>query len=140
MKILVFSEEEMKKFKTEERYAVISVQDPSYDFIDLDYGYKMQGLLQLKFYDLDAPTGQENYDKYLFTVEDARKIIRFVDCVKNRTDVLCVNCVAGISRSAGIAGAISKIYNGADEFYFNHYCPNRFVYRTILDTYYKDRL
>lgn len=140
MKILVFSEENIQRFKTKERYAVISVQDPRCDFVRLYQNPNRRGVLQLKFYDLDTPTGQENYDSYMFTVEDARKILTFVECLKDSITILCVNCVAGVSRSAGIAGAISKIYNGTDEYFFKHYLPNSLVYRTILDTYYKDKI
>ena len=55
----------------------------------------------------------------------------------NQVDFICVNCEAGISRSAGIAGALSKIYNKEDSYYFKHFCPNMFVYTSILKEYYE---
>ena len=46
----------------------------------------------------------------------------------------------GISRSAGVAAALSYIITQDDTWVFiaPRYLPNRLVYRTILDIYYRD--
>lgn len=46
---------------------------------------------------------------------------------------IIVHCDAGISRSAGVAAALNKYFNGRDQFYFDNYCPNMHVYRTLLN-------
>jgi len=138
MKIKVFSELEIQRFKTDEKHIVISVQDPNYDFVRLPEQKSRLGLIGLWFYDLDKDTGQFPYDRFLFTKNHALTILNFVNEWKDKVDLICVNCVAGISRSAGIAGALSKILNGNDDYYFKHYCPNMLVYRIILNEYYDD--
>lgn len=44
-----------------------------------------------------------------------------------------VNCEAGISRSAGVAAALSKVLTRDDEEFFRRYVPNRLVYRKIIE-------
>ena len=73
----------------------------------------------------------------LFCATDAKRILMFVKKYMNQVDFICVNCEAGISRSAGIAGALSKIYNKEDSYYFKHFCLNMFVYTSILKEYYE---
>lgn len=137
MKILVFSEREIQKFTTDKKYAIISIQDPDCDFIALQKPKNCLGINLHKFYDFDKPTGQKNYDLWLFEKQDAEKIISFIESIKNDIEILCINCVAGISRSAGVAGALAKIYNNDDSEYFKKYCPNMLVYRSILNSYYE---
>jgi predicted protein tyrosine phosphatase len=49
-------------------------------------------------------------------------------------DVVIVHCGAGVSRSAGLAAALAKWYNGSDlEFFKPPYAPNMLVYRTMLE-------
>ena len=44
-----------------------------------------------------------------------------------------MNCEAGISRSAGIAAALSKIIDKVDTIFFKNFIPNRHIYRTIME-------
>jgi hypothetical protein len=48
-----------------------------------------------------------------------------------------VQCDAGISRSAGIAGAISKYYLNKDQWVFNRYRPNMHCYTKVLQKFYE---
>ena len=139
MKIKVFSELTIQSFRTDKLYAVISIQDPDYDFVKLYRPKNCKGTSKYKFYDFDAKTNQQIYDLYLFSTKDAKNILKFVDAMKDKVDLICVNCVAGISRSAGVAGAISKILNNNDEYFFKNYCPNMLVYSTILKEYYAQK-
>lgn len=78
----------------------------------------------------------------LFAPEMARKV---VDKLKDTgVQAVVVHCEAGISRSAGMAAAIAKHFNGDDSEFFNSptnlyaiqrsvYSPNRLVYRVMLD-------
>jgi predicted protein tyrosine phosphatase len=139
MNIKVFSQKAIGEFKTDKSHAVISIQDPFEKFVYLPKNKNRVGVLKLKFYDFDGEQGIPIYDAHLFTEKDANYILNFVERIKDRVDLICVNCVAGVSRSAGIASALSKIYNNDDSYYFKHYCPNMFIYRTILNIHYNEK-
>lgn len=145
MKILVFNEESIPKAILSESHIVISIQDPSYDFVKLPKLKSRKSWLGLKFHDIDDRFWKDvnksckEHNLVPFTSYHAKSILNFVNEWKNEVDTVLVNCVAGISRSAGVAGALSKIFNGNDEYYFKHYCPNQYVYRLILNEYYKEK-
>lgn len=69
-----------------------------------------------------------------FSEKNASDVLDFVEKVKNSIEILIVACEAGISRSAGTAAALGKIYLGNDDFIFNseRYMPNYYIYQTIL--------
>ena len=136
MKIEVFNELDIQKFKTDKEHIVISIQGPNFDFVKLPEQKSRLDWIGLTFYDLDRDTGQFPYDRFIFTKSQADLILQFVDKWKDRINLILINCVAGISRSAGVAAALSKIINGEDSYFFKHYLPNSKVYSTILNTYY----
>lgn len=126
-----------------EPYAVISITSPYNEFPLIQNGYS--GLLQLKFLDIDVD--EEKY--YLqwpefkgISKKDASKIVDFTESYKYAVDLFVINCNAGISRSAGTAAALSKIYNGDDMWVFKdrRYCPNMRVYRYILEEAFERKL
>lgn len=68
----------------------------------------------------------------------ARAIVKF--CMKNiddDVDQIIVHCDAGVSRSAGVAAAITKWYYNEDEQFFNNsqYVPNMRCYRYVLNAF-----
>lgn len=71
------------------------------------------------------------------TQMQAREIAKFVIQYQD-IDTLIVHCDAGISRSAGIAAAISKWYFGSDDWVFdnNMYHPNMRCYNFMLEELY----
>ena len=64
----------------------------------------------------------------------ARKIAKFVMRYKDSVEQIIVHCDAGISRSAGVAGAIAKYLNGNDDDFFvrGPYTPNMTCYHKVL--------
>ena len=48
-----------------------------------------------------------------------------------------LHCDAGMSRSPGLAAALSKVLVGDDTEFFKRYRPNMRVYRTLLERYYE---
>ena len=80
---------------------------------------------------------KEGLNLQLFGRKDAIHILEFVEKYIDDIKLIIVNCEAGVSRSAGVAGALSKILNGWDDAYFKHSLPNMLVYRTILVEYFK---
>lgn len=112
-----------------ERSAVISISTPNEEYngnIHSSIYNGISGVLRLWFDDVES--GQDCIQK-----EDAEKIKRFVEAHKE--DQIIVHCDAGISRSAGIAAALMKYYNGDDTPIFDNprYCPNMLCYRTMLN-------
>lgn len=79
----------------------------------------------------DVVKGEKNF----IDQPQAKLINRFVN--EYASLPLCiVSCDAGISRSAGVAAALSLIHNGSDEEIFSDpkFCPNMDVYRAILNS------
>ncbi len=106
---------------------LISITDPDKNHC-LPSG-RYRDVLCVKFDDADMDAS----GVLLITTEIAKNIIEFV--VKNMDiDNVVVNCEGGISRSAGTAAALSKIFTGDDsELVRAKPFFNRLVYRTILD-------
>ena len=129
MKIINISEREAKVFDTDIPYIHISIYEPKTEPIKLRKNKFRKATLYLKFHDLDKKC--EDYK--LFNEEQALKILMFVQWWFHHIELIVVNCGAGVSRSAGVAGALSKLINGDDSEYFKHSLPNMLVYRTILN-------
>jgi len=134
MKIKVFNELSIQKFKTDEEHIVISIQDPSFDLVSLPKQTSRKASIGFKFHDLDQDI--PGADVILFNVKEAKAILNFVEAWKDKVDLICINCVAGVSRSMGVAGALGKILNGDDTYFFKHGVPNMRIYRMILENYY----
>ena len=116
--------------------AIISINTPGEEANKFARRSEIKDVLSLFFDDIEY-----DEEKGIFmTEEDADKILAFVDkCEKQNIDELWVHCDAGISRSAGVAGAILKILTGDDSQVFDSfaYCPNMHCYRTVLNQFYK---
>lgn len=146
MKIKVFSQQNVEKFLTDAPHIVISIREPD------SPGYKVERAklpdnpnriaeLYLDFCDMDCrkttPERLTEVGYKLFSKEDAKSILKFVKLTEPYINLIVVNCSAGISRSAGVGAALGVLLGIGDEEFFNPdgpYQPNRFVYRTILDT------
>ena len=165
MNIKVLSRREMEEFKSDENHIVISISDPNSEKVKIIS--KPIDILSLQFHDVDKRliktencdlcegTGYlpiykningghcyrctDKIDVKLFTDEEAEWILAFVNDYIEKIELIVVHCEAGISRSAGVAGALSLIYNGSDEYYFKHYIPNMLVYRFILNAYMRNK-
>ena len=133
MRIDIMSRKEFEEYNTEIPFIVISITDPGSEYAETES--KPLARLNLEFFDLDRPIN-ENKNCFLFDDNMARQILDFVECFKDKVKRIIIHCEAGISRSAGVAGALANIYEGTDQFYFDNYVPNRLVYRKILNAYY----
>jgi predicted protein tyrosine phosphatase len=165
MKIKVLNRDGFEKFIDSEPYIVISITDPNSEKVKPNKIYL--DMLSLQFHDVDKSlvkreectackgTGilkcfadindghcyrcTDKMDIKLFTDENAKQILDFVEKYKLEIETIIVHCEAGISRSAGVAGALSLIYNGTDQLYFDDYLPNMLVYRKILNAYMRNK-
>lgn len=87
------------------------------------------------FFD-DVEKGQD----FCITSTDANKIVNFVNKWNGKISSIVVHCEAGISRSAGVAGAIGKWLNNDDSFAFSGiHRPNMTCYRMVLNAFARDR-
>lgn len=144
MEFQVFSEKLIKHYHTDRNHIVISIRSPKEEPAELPFQEHRIGIVQLVFHDVGdiGLQGQNVNNKAIkfkcFTNKDAQLILLFVEALKRNIELVICQCEAGISRSAGVAGALNKIYNGDDAYFFKHYLPNMLVYRTILEEYYKE--
>lgn len=66
---------------------------------------------------------------------DAKTIVDAFMKYKDRVEQIIVHCDAGYSRSPAVAAALAKALGMSDEVYFSsgQYCPNRHVYRMMMN-------
>jgi predicted protein tyrosine phosphatase len=128
--ITVCSRSIAKEFKWSKPWAIISIsEDPTQFPVLLEEN--RSALLQVEFADLEFNSGTSNFK--LFDEADAENILSFVESLPNDVEVLIIHCGAGISRSAAVAAALSKMTNGSDGGFFDSpYSPNSKVYHTML--------
>ena len=123
-----------------ERSVMISISDPNMEYEHSPFcsvENNVEEILPLCFADADRP----GYDVYgrqaaiddLMNDNDGLKIASFLE--EHQAEIIIVHCDAGISRSAGVAGAIMKYYTGDDTSIFDNprFYPNMWCYRKTLD-------
>ena len=135
--------------------ALISIADSDHDFAKLEN--QPEYLLQMRFDDVTEelfdvakdsilenilgrkPTEAEALalakNFHMFSDEQAKEIVAFVESVFGKADILICQCEYGQSRSAGIAAAVRQsLYgDGIDIFADERYFPNKLVYRRIME-------
>jgi len=130
--IVVLSRSKAKEFTCDRPWAAISISSFEGDLPKLNMCQRVD-LLQLIFEDTEFNRSD------CFQPEDAKRILEFVEKVKDKIEVLLVHCFAGWSRSPAVAAAIDKIFNNKNEkenmHYWTHYEPNMLVYKTIVETW-----
>jgi len=149
MKLLVSSRVEVSdlvNLLSNSNPLVISITDPKSDIVK--FNLRESNILRLQFHDLEKDYPGNEPAIILFKKETAKQIKDFlfdslclggssIAAIRQtvRQTILVVHCEAGISRSAGVAAAISMHFNkDCSEFFENgKYIPNRLVYKTLLD-------
>jgi predicted protein tyrosine phosphatase len=125
--------DESKKHQLACNVAVISICNPGNPAPKITENHPS---LVLEFFDIGLPiTDIMGATRYPMTEEQADEVVWFVNKVENWADYLYVNCEAGISRSAGVAGAIARAKFNYDIFLNNHYTPNMVCYRRVMDAF-----
>jgi predicted protein tyrosine phosphatase len=114
-----------------EPYAFISITVPNVPHPRLVECEACRGTLLLHFSDIDgplSPTLPMPPSERLFNREMAEEIASFVRRhLAEGTSLIVVNCDAGVSRSAGVAAALSLHYNGDDSTFRREFSPNAWV-------------
>jgi len=120
----------------------ISLRDPDLQPANLPDNKMRKAALFLAFDDIDGdehgnPMGNLEHDTrdwIAMQPDHANQIVDLVNKWKDTIDLICVNCEAGISRSAGCAAALSIWLNGNDSGIGDNdsYFPNVHVKSLIL--------
>lgn len=133
MIIQAWNRHEIETTAPPEGAILISIRNAGYDKAKVPEGYI--DVKHLCFDDVEAK------DDNAFTDTMATRILFFVKSHLKNEDVkrIIVNCHAGLSRSVGVAAALSLLLNKNDQEYFKLF-PNRHVYRTILNMNEKYRI
>ena len=143
--IFVMSRSEVVQYCREKQRkpsVIISISDPYNVYDNAPFCSPLNrvfDILPLSFCDAAEPGkdvyGRDVTESEMMTDEDARKVVRFVR--ENRDKRIIVHCDAGISRSAGVAAAISKYLTGNDGRFFRsgEYDPNMWCYTKTLMTF-----
>ncbi|MBW3625154.1 MAG: hypothetical protein KY468_17290 [Armatimonadetes bacterium] len=110
-------------------HIIISITEPRAPEARYPESPHRLGILRLQFHDAEVPLP----DRALLTPEDARAIVEFVKRHLGEARLIVCQCEGGVSRSAGVAAALSRWLQNDDAPFFRYYQPNRHVYRTLLD-------
>jgi len=84
---------------------LISIVDPDVEYLDSEVTKNFKGYIGLKFWDIEEQIG--NYSP--ISTLQAEEIRDFI--VKNQDKKFLIHCMAGQSRSAGVACAVECIVN-----------------------------
>lgn len=145
--IKVMSAAAIQEYTCDVPHAIISIRSPLMERVVLPDNDKRIGTIMMKFHDVVGSEDKEDLGRKMlenwgvaphsFNERMARAIREFVEKHADKIDILYCQCEAGISRSAGIAAAVSKHMTGNDEFFYKNYHPNTLVYRLLLEAFQK---
>jgi len=129
--IQILSESMARDITQDEPYFVISIVSKGFNDAILAKSPHRKRVLRLQFD--DRVNG-----KNIITDKQADQVVNFVNENLNDGIRSCIiHCTAGISRSAGVGAAISKVINGFDELFFKYYIPNSVCYNKVLEAFKK---
>lgn len=124
MNFLVLGRTDVRTVTPHVPYIVISVTDPDKPDADIAESPGRRAILRLKFDDaagtIDVP-GLEGLilnNAVELTAPEARTILEFVQTHSAEVKLVLCQCEAGVSRSAAIAAALSRILQGEDDYFF----------------------
>lgn len=132
---LVLGREEIKSFEPAVKSILISVTDPENSQAELVESKNFVDILRLKFHDIGKTKIFENEtsNDVSMNIEDAKKIWNFVFENLSKAETIICQCEQGVSRSAAIAAAISRVLQNEDECFFGHFWVNRYVYDLLIE-------
>lgn len=136
IQLLVLGREEIKDFTFEKPYLIISVTDPKNTDAEIVHSSNLVEILRLTFDDIGKPNKFqfENSTDVLMNSEQAKQILGFVKENLSKVNLIVCQCEQGMSRSAGIAAALSKILQSEDEYFLKNYWANRWVYELLIES------
>ncbi|MBX7221013.1 MAG: hypothetical protein K1Y36_13780 [Blastocatellia bacterium] len=129
--LLVVGRAELRTLSPLVPFVVISITDPDKPDAEIIPSDFLNGVLRLKFDDAEG-TEIGHPAHILMSMQDAHLVLAFVESHLAAVQLIVCQCEAGVSRSAGVAAALANILHGEDQFFFDHYWPNRLVYRLLV--------
>ena len=136
LSIQVLDRDGVRKINHTKPYAIISITDPEKRHASFMKCENLTGTLQLKCNDVSESAAKiKSVAASLgaFSEEMAAQVSEFAtNQIAKGTTLFVINCEAGISRSAGIASALSWHYNHDESFFMVHYKPNQWIRKQIL--------
>lgn len=136
MDFLVLGRAEAMRIAPDTPHIFISISTPlQKEAVLVECPHRVE-VLRLQFHDFEEPQPElaavSGEEVRLISDDQARSIVEFVDRHRENVRLIVCQCDAGMSRSAGVAAALSRWLQGEDEAFFRHYLPNRLVYSTVL--------
>lgn len=133
MRFLILSRQEVESEPLIERncnvsHINISIRDWQTMPANLAYAMLRKDALFLEFDDILS-----NEEGLMMSKRHAKLIVDFVNKHKDSVSLIVVNCEAGVSRSSGVALALSRWLNNHDSGIQNNkrFCPNEHVVQLI---------
>jgi predicted protein tyrosine phosphatase len=132
-KLIVLSLHEMRGFRSSEPYVVISIRSPGDRILHLRPDALRLARINLDFWDTTpAWEAQLGMPAEVMTSSQAERIAAFVTKYADRATIV-IHCLAGVSRSAGVAAAISAACDGDDAaFLSSRHEPNPHVRDLVM--------
>lgn len=130
--LIILGRKHVSRVVPDEPYIVISITDPNTPDARVAESSLCIDVLRLKFHD-SGDYGQPLRDTVVMTNEHARSILDFIGKHRDDISTIICQCEAGMSRSAGVAAALSHILQGQNKYFYANFEPNKWVYRTIID-------
>jgi len=118
---------------SDEPHAYISISTNGCPSPQIRANDKTMAVLCLWFLDLDKD--RPGLEAKKFQPHHARAVLDFVFANMKTVETVIVHCDAGLSRSPGVAAALTKIFGGDDSPFFKQCTPNMRVYRMLLEEY-----
>jgi len=133
-RFVVLSRSLIRQYEPDEPHIVISVTNPGLPGAVLPDLESRRAELRLRFHDT-GDYGQPLGDLIVMQDEEANAILSFIALHALDIQTIVCQCEAGMSRSAGIAAALSRILQDEDRFFYANFAPNRWVYRMLMDAH-----
>lgn len=142
MKVMTMSMAELREFRHDKDWALISIGTPG-NLIP-DYCAKKQAaMLRLEFHDNNVDRDEDimaGYDSEVvvpFTTKMAQEAWNFVYALlfNYQIDLLVVQCEFGMNRSVGLAAGINKCLFGNGATICRGKIPNMTVYKKMVDVH-----
>lgn len=117
-------------------HIIISISCSLNTSVTIPQNQNCLGVHKAIFHDID----KEIPSCTMISNQHAKDILDFVFKYKDSAELIICQCAAGISRSSGVAIALSEILNGVGSsswiYDCGRYIPNKKVVSVILDEYY----
>ena len=151
-KIYIMNKNDVENFQFErnKRYLIISISGYYETLANFQISILYNDNIDIKFYLFDGVDKETKYydlekKKYYNLIpmkkDQAKDIANLIKKNYNKFDYVIVHCNAGISRSAGVVGAICKyLWNDDSDVFDNEYFkPNMYVYNLLLNSFYEKK-